>query len=402
MSWKKVRLPDVMFFQEGPGVRNTQFRASGIKLLNVGNINDSRINLNATKIYISEEEAYGKYKHFLVDEGDLVIASSGIVVDNFHNKIAFVEKDHLPLCMNTSTVRFKCLDKNETNINFFAYYLQTKHFKDQLRKLVTGSAQLNFGPSHLKQISFEIPPLPTQKHIASILDKADALRKQNRQLLEHYDVLLQSTFIEMFGDPVENPKGWEVKRLGEIAEVVSGVAKNSSITGDLIEAPYMRVANVQDGNLDLTEIKTISVFKRDFDKYQLKKNDILMTEGGDPDKLGRAAIWNEEVENCIHQNHIFRVRPDFSIINSWFLCNQFGSSYGKRYFFKAAKQTTGIASINMTQLKNFPALLPPVSVQRKFGEISQEIESQKQQAQAALTESEALFQGLLAGYFGEN
>lgn len=170
----------------------------------------------------------------------------------------------------------------------------------------------------INEIQIPLPDLQIQKHIASILDKANALRQQNRQFLAYYDAFLQSTFIEMCGDPVENPKGWEVKRLWEIAEVVSGVAKNGNLKGDLVEAPYMRVANVQDGVLNLTEIKTINVFKRDFEKYQLQYNDILMTEGGDPDKLGRAAIRKEEIENCIHQNHIFRVRPDFLIINSNF------------------------------------------------------------------------------------
>jgi type I restriction enzyme S subunit len=94
MSWKSVKIPEVLFFQEGPGVRNTQFTNSGVKLLNVGNINLGDLNLDATKIYISKEEANGKYKHFLVEEGDLLIASSGIVVDNFHNKITWAKKEH--------------------------------------------------------------------------------------------------------------------------------------------------------------------------------------------------------------------------------------------------------------------------------------------------------------------
>lgn len=394
MSWKKVRLPDVMFFQEGPGVRNTQFRASGIKLLNVGNINDSRINLNATKIYISEEEAYGKYKHFLVDEGDLVIASSGIVVDNFHNKIAFVEKDHLPLCMNTSTVRFKCLDKNETNINFFAYYLQTKHFKDQLRKLVTGSAQLNFGPSHLKQISFEIPPLPTQKHIASILDKADALRQQNRQLLAHYDALLQSTFIELFGDPVENPKGWEVKTVIDSCEkcIVPGRDKPKSFTGnipwittdDLIHL-WKTEESKKGMGLNLSEVNEVKA-------RLIPKDSVIMTCVGD---LGVISIAGKELL-MNQQLHAF-ICGD-KIINHFLA---YVLSLRTDFMYKMASTTT-VPYMNKTVCNSIPVIFPPLSLQQHFAKIVEEIESQKQQAQAALTESEALFQGLLASYFGEN
>ena len=113
MSWESVKIPDVLFFMEGPGVRNTQFTTHGVKLLNVGNINDGLLNLDATKKFISEKEAFGKYKHFLVEDGDLLIASSGIVVDNFHNKITWAKAEDLPLCMNTSTIRFKSLDSRE-------------------------------------------------------------------------------------------------------------------------------------------------------------------------------------------------------------------------------------------------------------------------------------------------
>ena len=151
-TWKATKIPEVLFFQEGPGVRKWQFRDTGVKLANVGNINNSKITLNSTKIYLSEDEAYGKYSHFLIGEGDLLIACSGIVVNNFHNKIAFVKKEHLPLCLNTSTMRFKVLDEKIFNLNFFRYFLQTNHFTSQLRKLITGSAQLNFGPSHIKKI----------------------------------------------------------------------------------------------------------------------------------------------------------------------------------------------------------------------------------------------------------
>jgi type I restriction enzyme S subunit len=162
-NWNIVKISDVLFYQEGPGVRKHQFRDEGVKLLNGGNINDGYINLNKTKKYISEEEAYGKYSHFLINEGDLLIACSGIVVENFHNKIAFVEKEHLPLCLNTSTMRFNKLNDDEIDLIYFKYFLQTKIFTSQLRRLITGSAQLNFGPSHIRKIDLLLPPLVTQK-----------------------------------------------------------------------------------------------------------------------------------------------------------------------------------------------------------------------------------------------
>jgi type I restriction enzyme S subunit len=232
-DWKIVKIPEVLSFQEGPGVRKHQFTSEGVKLLNVGNINDGQINLNKTKIYISEKEAYGKYKHFLVDDGDLVIASSGIVVSNFHNKIAFISKEHLPLCMNTSTIRFKVINKKIININYFKYFLKTNFFTNQLQRLITGSAQLNFGPSHLKKIDLILPPLEDQKRIVRILDNADSLRQKRKQAIGFLDDYLKSVFLEMFGDPVKNPKGWELVKFTNILVMSRGfdLPKQNRVAG---------------------------------------------------------------------------------------------------------------------------------------------------------------------------
>ncbi|MCG4586393.1 restriction endonuclease subunit S, partial [Anaerosalibacter bizertensis] len=174
-NWDLKKISDVTFYQEGPGVRKKQYTEEGVKLLNVGNIQKGKIDLSLTDRYISEEEAYGKYEHFLADEGDLIIACSGIQVSYFHEKIAFLKKEHLPLCMNTSTMRFKSLDEGILDINYFSYFLKTNYFKKQLQKLITGSAQLNFGPSHIEQIDIMLPPIKIQKKIVEVLDEAQKL-----------------------------------------------------------------------------------------------------------------------------------------------------------------------------------------------------------------------------------
>ena len=172
-DWNIINLPDVLYFQEGPGVQNHQFTQSGVKLLNGSNIQKAELILDNTSRYIDENEAYGKYKHFLVDAGDLVIASSGISVDKFEDKIAFVAKKDLPLCMNTSTIRFKVKDKMQVNLAYFKYFMMTALFKDQIRRQITGSAQLNFGPTHLNLTLLVLPPLPEQEKIAAVLSAAD-------------------------------------------------------------------------------------------------------------------------------------------------------------------------------------------------------------------------------------
>ena len=207
-KFKWILLPELVFFQEGPGVRNHQYTSTGIKLLIVANLQRGMLYLDNTERYISEDEAYGKYKHFLVDEGDLIIASSGIKVEYFDQKMGFAKKEHLPLCMNTSTIRFKTLDSNILNIRYFMYFLKSIFFKKQLARLITGSAQLNFGPSHLKQIKVPLPSIDYQIKIVNILDQAQELIDKRKAQIEALDELIQSVFYDMFGDPIQNPKGF--------------------------------------------------------------------------------------------------------------------------------------------------------------------------------------------------
>ena len=198
-EWKIMRLNEITFYQEGPGVRNYQYTKEGVKLLNVGNFVNNILELDNTDRYISEEEAYGKYNHFLVDEGDLLIACSGIKAEYFDEKIAFAEKEHLPLCMNTSTMRFKSLDENTLNLKYLKYYFQTESFKKQVFRVMTGSAQFNFGPTHLKYFKIPVPCLDEQIKIYQMFESIDfKILNINEEIMKVTDFkksLLQQMFI---------------------------------------------------------------------------------------------------------------------------------------------------------------------------------------------------------------
>ena len=224
---KEYRLiPELLFFQEGPGVRNTQYTDSGVKLLNVANLVDGKIDLSTSDRYISEEEAYGKYAHFLVEDGDFIIASSGIKVEYFEKKMGFVSANQLPLCMNTSTIRFRTLDENVLNIRYFMYYVKSESFKLQLEKQITGSAQLNFGPSHLKKMYVPVVGLESQKAICKKLDKINRVLELKRNQIDELDTLIKARFVEMFGDPVSNSFDLPEKTLPELGEFGRGVSKH--------------------------------------------------------------------------------------------------------------------------------------------------------------------------------
>jgi type I restriction enzyme S subunit len=216
--------------------------------------------------------------------------------------------------------------------------------------------------SVVEKIEIPLPPLSEQKRIATILNEQIAAVEQAREAAKErseaacalVSVYLQDTFCsEVVGS-------WAVKPLGECAEIVSGVTLGRKANGQVMRPiPYLRVANVKDGFLDLDDVYAIDATESEIDRLKLCPGDILLTEGGDADKLGRGTIWSGELPECIHQNHIFRVRFSSEEFYPPFIAFQMASTYGKLYFLSHAKQTTGIATINQKVLRSFPLLVPP-------------------------------------------
>jgi type I restriction enzyme, S subunit len=264
--------------------------------------------------------------------------------------------------------------QEEVNIKYTYYYLlYNLHI---LEKGFKGAGLKHISKGYIEKIDISYPEFEVQNKIVAILDKANSLIEKREETIGKCDELLRATFLEMF----LKFQGANVQSLDNVAYVVSGLTKGKNYKGKSTNLyPYMRVANVQDGYLDLNEIKEIEATEEEATRYELEEDDLLLTEGGDPDKLGRGTLWKNQIDNCIYQNHIFRVRAkDREVINPTFLSYQLSSQYGKAYFLKAAKQTSGIASINSTQLKSFPVYIPPSKEQTRFEVIANKCKASQQ------------------------
>ena len=183
---------------------------------------------------------------------------------------------------------------------------------------------------------------------------------------------------------------WPAQPLEAVAEIGSGITKGRKLKGRAtVSVPYLRVANVQAGYVDVSDVTEIEVPVDEVEKFRLQAGDVVMTEGGDPDKLGRGAVWDGSVDPCVHQDHIFKVRPDPTRLDSRYLDEYLGSVAARKYFLRCAKQTTGIATINKTQLRAFPVPLPSLTEQRRIADIldKADIIRGKRQEAIALTES---------------
>ena len=364
--------------QNGRAFQSCEWAEAGVPIVRIQNLNNEDKTFNYCTLDIESR--------FHVNTGDLLFSWSGTPGTSFG---AFFWNRGLGY-LNQHIFRVD-IDHSRVEKNYLRYAINAQ------LNIIIEQAHGGVGLKHitkgrLEAVEVPLPMLNQQKRIAAILDKADSIRRKRREALTLADDFLRTVFLEMFGDPVLNDMDWPVAALDTVADVRSGATKGRKLQDKpTITLPYMRVANVQDGRLALDDIQEIEVLTSEVNKYSLQAGDLLLTEGGDPDKLGRGAVWNAELLQCLHQNHIFAVRANTVRVLPEFLSAQISSLRGKRYFLKVGKQTTGIATINKTVLSQYPTLVPPLAAQQKYVEVTAKIRSYKESLQIALQASEEFF-----------
>lgn len=298
-------------------------------------------------------------------------------------------------------------------------------FSPQLQAVAQGTTFQAIGRSELSGLQLLLPPPREWNLIDEVLGLLDSQIHETEALIAKLEQIRQGLLADLLTRGIDHngqlrpppdqapqlykdsplgkiPKRWEVQPLGRNSEIVSGITlsgQNNSSSGT--PTPYLRVANVQDGYLDLAQVKTIRATPQEINRYRLLPGDVLMNEGGDFDKLGRGTIWRGEIETCIHQNHVFRVRTESDTLNPEYLAAFSASSQGKKYFVLSSKQSTNLASINSTQLKAFPIPVPPIGEQALIVSQLQAFQDRTQreeESRAKLTSARAgLVDDLLTG-----
>ena len=293
---------------------------------------------------------------------------------------------------------------------FLLYYLPTIDYSEYFDKAVKGNT---LNKSKIRRILIPLPPLPEQRAIAHLLRTVQEAREKTEAVIEAAKTLKKSMMQYLFTygpvpiDEAEQvplketkygtiPKSWDKIELKELAYIQTGIAKGRKIEeSECIELPYLRVANVQDGYLDLSEMKTIKLRINEIERFKLRKGDVVVTEGGDFDKLGRGFIWRDQIRNCVHQNHIFAIRMNNEMIIPEYLAYLFQSEYGKKYFLEVGHRTTHLACINKTKLSNFPVILPNNLIQEQIVQILSFIDKKITAEESRKAALDQLFQTLL-------
>ena len=397
MKNKKVNLNDICFFQEGPGVRKYQYCTKGVKLINVSNLVNGEIDLSNSNRYISQEEAYGRYKHFLIDEGDLIIASSGIKVEYLDKKIAFIKKENLPLCMNTSTIRFKVKNKNELDILYLSYFLKSKNFKNQISKLITGSAQLNFGGSHLKKINLFLPELNVQKKVSTLLLLIDNTIKDMQRKLSILEQLTKSLFISMF---FSGNKNFERKKLKEnVTEMFIGPF-GSDLKNEVFvekEKGYCVVYEQKHAikkRID-DEIRYITKEKYEvLKRFRVDAGDIIVSCRG---TIGKIFVLPSNSNFGIIHPSLMKIKLKKEKYNNTFF-EKLLEKYMQENLYSIQGSSVKMA-ITAKKLGEEYFIIPPIELQNKFAERIEKIEKLKFEIEKSIETAQNLYDSLISKYF---
>jgi len=300
--------------------------------------------------------------------------------------IGLLAINKIPVCTNQG---FKSLIPNN-NINVEYLYYVLKKNTSRLQSLGNGATFKELSKSSLESFQIPFPSLPDQIRIAALLSKVEALITQRKTHLQQLDTFLKSIFIDLFGDPVKNEKGWEDTTIGELASEVkygtSAPAKGGGYT-------YLRMNNItQEGHWNFQRLKSIELSESEFKKYSVKSGELVFNRTNSKELVGKTAVYKED-KPAVIAGYLIRVRFRDET-NPWFVWGHLNSKYGKSYLFNLCRNIVGMANINSKELQSIPILNPPLALQNHFAAIVEKVEALKTRYEQSLADLETLYAAL--------
>ena len=325
----------------------------------------------------------GYASDYLCPENTIIIGRKG----NINNPIFMKEK-----FWNVDTA-FGIVANDSVNPKFLFYFCKDYDFEKHNVAVTIPSLR----KMDLLEISVPVPPLEIQSRIVAELDCISSILEKKRQQLKELDNLAQAIFYDMFGDPVENEKGWEVKKLGEeCLEIRYGTSKPAVENG---KYGYLRMGNLtSSGHLDLSDLKTIDIPDDEIEKCIVRKGDILFNRTNSLELIGKTCMFDLE-EPMVIAGYIIRVRLK-STLHPRFVAVLFNLPSMKKTLRKMAKGAVNQANINSKELASIPIILPPLSLQQSFAAKIEAIEKQKERISQSIKEVQTLFDSRMEEYFG--
>lgn len=383
-GWEVKKLGEIATFINGKAFKPEDWKSQGLPIIRIQNLTD----LNKEFNYY-DKEIESKY---FIQNGDILISWSA-TLDIFEwNRGDAVLNQHI----------FKVVfDKLSIDKKFFKYLVSTKI--KEMENYSHGATMKHIVKADFYNIEIPLPPLKEQIKIASILEKADKLRQKRKQANKMYDEFLQSVFLDMFGDPVTNPKNFQVQNLKvALVNVTNGLSrrrKEFENIGDVV----LRLREIRENNIDYSDINRISLTIKEKQKYKVDRNDLLFIRvNGNKEYVGRCAIFKDYTEDVYFNDHIMRVKIDKKFLNPIFISSFLNNKFGKSEISNHIKTSAGQYTISQGGLEQINLYFPPIELQNKFASIVEKVESLKEKAKKSEEEIENLFNSLMQNAFNGN
>ena len=380
MSWEKVRLKEVL---QRVDRSEEVFAASAYEILGV-----RWYGLGA----YSRGEVFGEETTY----PRLAAAKLGDVIINKiwtrKGSIAVIDDATQGLYCSPEFPLFE-IDPTKAIPAWIKYVTQQPGFWLECENASPGTSGKNrITPERFLEIGIPLPPLPVQRWIADALASVDEWLEVSTAQAESLKSMKMS-FIDRILSKMDTEAASVT--LSDVGILQTGLQIGKKYQDALKEYPYLRVANVKDGYIDTDIIKVVEIPESEASRRMLKAGDVLITEGGDADKLGRGSIWQGQVENCLHQNHVFAFRPNKRKLLPEYLALALRGAAAKSYFLSSAKQTTNLASINSTQLKAFSLRVPSLKSQKQAVQEAQQLDNWISAERDHISEVHSIRQSLL-------
>ena len=329
----------------------------------------------------------------LVETDDVLVAT---VRPNL-NGVALVNGAHHGMTASTGYCVLRP-NKDKLDSRFLFHWVKTGVFVQRMVNVATGANYPAVSDAKVKASKIPLPPLPEQKRIAGILDAADALRAKRREALAQLDFLIQSIFLDMFGDPVTNPMGWTKVRSGELFLLPPKIGTTTPAAG----RGYLvvRVGEVGEFRIVFERCGRVEISEQDFAKFRLERGDTVIARAiGSKNHLGKASFFADFDEATVIDSHVMRLRPDPIKCDGLWFYSLISSDRGKVLLQQAGGATAVQFNINAKQASSVPVALPPLDLQHRFAAIVESVERQKASQRAHLAELDTLFASLQSRAF---
>ena len=393
-GWEIKKLGEVCDIINGFAFKSNLFTDEGEYILRISNIQNGYIDLTDIAHFNKTDYPKVNLEKYAVLEDDIVVALSGATTGKFG-----INKTGQKLYLNQ---RVAICRENTSKLNhlYLLFYLrmQAKSFLESAE----GVAQPNLSTELMKQIPIPVPPLPVQEQIVSELDLLSGIIEKKREQLKELDALAQSIFYDMFGDPITNEKGWEVKKLGEVAvSNMIGLTRSGTEQDETRQYLYFKMNNINNsGGTDFSKITRVDASDADVLKYSLKYGDFLFNTRNSFELVGKSCYYNNiDGHVMLFNNNIMRITFVHDI-NTIFITYLFQNTYIKEQLDQIKKGTTSVWAIYYKDLQNISIVTPPLNLQHQFASKIEGIERQKELIKQSISETETLFNARMQHYFG--